>query len=684
MKRLLLLAGAALLAAGLLLACRGPAPGTTDAGDHLAPEKIAADVRAALDPTVDPCEDFYRYACGGWLATTELPPDRPRWGRGFSAIAERNLALEREILEQAAANPGDDPGLRKIGDYYAACMDEDAIEQAGLEPLRPWLEKIEAVDGPESLFHLAGEMFLVGAPVLFDAGVDADFANPDLYIAHFLQGGLGMPDREYYLDPGRRPLLERYRAFVARMLALTGEDEDTARRHADAIVALETRLAQASKPRRELRDPQKIYHKIDREGLVSLAPRLPWDAFFAGVGRTDVRDINVATPDFFPALQETVLGADLDTLRAYLRFHLVQGLARFLPRDFVEAAFEFYGKTLSGQQELRPRWKRCVAAVDDGLGELLGRAFVERAFAGESRDVAREMIGNVEAAFERNLEELDWMDEATKARAREKLHAIVNKVGYPDRWRTYDGVEVDRRSWFASGISARRFEAARQIRRIGQPVDRSEWHMTPPTVNAYYNPSANEMVFPAGILQPPFFHRDFPSPMNYGGMGMVMGHELTHGFDDQGRKFDGHGRMSEWWTPAVAKAFEERAACIEEQYAAYEVQPGVHLDGKLTLGENLADNGGIRLAWKAWSALGDDASLPGLDLTPQQLFFVAFAQTWCTVASPEYEKLAATVDPHSAPRFRVSGPLSILPAFAEAFGCREGTPMNPREKCRVW
>ena len=684
MKRILLLAGAALIAAGLLLACRGPVPGTTDAGDHLAPAEIAADVRAALDPAVDPCEDFYRYACGGWLATAELPPDRPRWGRGFSEIAERNLALEREILEQAAADPGDDPGLRKIGDYYAACMDEDAIEQAGLEPLRPWLEKIDAVDGPESLFRLAGEMFLVGAPVLFDAGVDADFANPDLYIAHFFQGGLGLPDREYYLDPGRKPLLEKYRAFVARMLALSGEAEDAARRHADAIVDLETRLAQASKPRRELRDPQKIYHKIDREGLVSLAPRLPWDAFFAGVGRTDVRDINVGTPDFFPALQETVLGTDLDVLRAYLRFHLVQGLARFLPRDFLEASFEFYGKTLSGQKELRPRWKRCVAAVDDALGELLGKAFVERAFAGDSRDMAREMIGNVEAAFDRNLDELDWMDEATKARAREKLHAIVNKVGYPDRWRTYDGVEVDRHSWFASGISARRFEAARQIRRIGQPVDRGEWHMTPPTVNAYYNPSANEMVFPAGILQPPFFHRDFPSPMNYGGMGMVMGHELTHGFDDQGRKFDAHGRMAEWWTPAVAKAFEERAACIEEQYAAYEVQPGVHLDGKLTLGENLADNGGIRLAWKAWSALGDDASLPGLELTPQQLFFVAFAQTWCTVASPEYEKLAATVDPHSAPRFRVNGPLSNLPAFAEAFGCSEGTPMNPREKCRVW
>ncbi len=684
MKRFLLLAAAACLAAGLLLACQGPGPASQDTGDHLAPAEIAASVRDTLDPSVDPCQDFYRYACGGWLATAELPPDRPRWGRGFSAIAERNLAIEREILEAAAADPGNDPGLRKIGDFWAACMDEEAIEQAGLEPLAPWFEKIDAVEGPETLFRVAGEMFQVGASVFFDAGVDADFDNPDLYIAHFFQGGLGLPDRDYYLDPHRKPILEAYREHVARMLALSGEDEAAAKNHAERIVALETRLARASKPRRELRDPRKIYHKIDREGLEKLAPRLPWDAFFAGVGRDDVRDINVATPDFFRALQDTVLGTDLDTLRAYLRFHLVQGLSGLLPRDFVEASFQFYGKTLSGQEKIRPRWKRCVAAVDDGLGELLGKAFVERAFAGESREMAREMIGNIEAAFEKNLEELDWMDEPTRERAREKLHAIVNKVGYPDKWRTYDGLEVDRHSWFASGVAARRFETARQVRRIGRPVDRSEWHMTPPTVNAYYNPSANEMVFPAGILQPPFFHRDFPAAMNYGGMGMVMGHELTHGFDDQGRKFDAHGRMADWWTPEVAKSFEERAACIERQYASYEVQPGVHLDGKLTLGENLADNGGIRLSWKAWSGLGDETALPGLDLTPRQLFFVAYAQTWCTLATPEYEKLAATVDPHSTPRFRVNGPLANLPAFAEAFGCAEGTPMNPKERCRVW
>ncbi len=684
MKRTLLLAAAAALAAGFLLACREPAPAAGDAGDHLQPGRIAAEVRAALDPSVDPCRDFYRYACGGWLASAKLPPDRPRWGRGFSAIAERNLALEREILEAAAADPGDDAGRRKIGDYWAACMDEDAIERAGLAPLEPWLRKIDAVDGPEAAFRLAGEMFQVGAPVFFAAGVDPDFANPDLYIAHFYQGGLGLPDRDYYLDPGKKEILAAYREHVARMLTLAGEPGDRAAQHAGAIVALETRLARASKPRRELRDPRKNYHKIDRAGLEKLAPRLPWDAFFAGVGREDVRDINVATPGFFTALQDAVLETDLEVLRAYLRFHLVEGLSDLLPRDFVRASFEFYGKTLAGQREIRPRWKRCVAAVDSGLGELLGRAFVERAFAGESRDIARRMIANVEAAFDRDLDELDWMDEPTRRRAREKLHAIVNKVGYPDRWRTYDGLSVDRHSWFASGIAARKFETARQVRRIGRPVDRGEWHMTPPTVNAYYNPSANEMVFPAGILQPPFFHRDFPAAMNYGGMGMVMGHELTHGFDDQGRKFDARGRMADWWTPSVAAAFEERAACIEHQYAAYEVQPGVHLDGRLTLGENLADNGGIRLSYAAWSGLGDDGRLPGLDLTPRQLFFVAYAQTWCTVATPQYEKLAATVDPHSTPRFRVNGPLSNLPAFAEAFGCAEGTPMNPRERCRVW
>jgi putative endopeptidase len=353
----------------------------------------------------------------------------------------------------------------------------------------------------------------------------------------------------------------------------------------------------------------------------------------------------------------------------------------------VDESFGFYGRELSGQKEIEPRWKRCVQATDDAVGEILGKAFVERQFAGESKTMALEMIQGIESAFAANLPDLSWMDDATRARAMEKMKALTNKIGYPDHWRDYSSLTFKKGDFFGNEIAARRFEARREVDRIGKPVDKTEWHMTPPTVNAYYNALANEMVFPAGIMQSPFFHRDFPAPMNYGGIGLVMGHELTHGFDDQGRKFDPKGRLEAWWDPSASKKFEERTACVEKLYEGYEVQPGVHLNGKLTMGENIADMGGVKEAYRAyhdWAGRQGDPEEKVAGLTPDQLFFVSFAQTWCTVASPEFERLRATVDPHSPPRFRIQGPLSNFPAFAKAFGCAEGTPMNPKNKCEIW
>jgi len=676
--------------AGCAGAHRDPAPTPSTTAPAASKTSVAATMQSVMDPKTDPCTDFYRYACGAWLDRTPIPADQPRWGRGFSEIRERNQNALRQILEEArTAKSGDS---QKIGAYYAACMDTKGIEAAGTAPLQPWMAEIDAAAGAPTLaptMALAAKLQSAGAGALFGWQSAGDFKNPEVGILHLQQGGLGLPDRDYYLkeDAAGKQVLEAYRGHVGRMLVLAGEPQAAADADAARVLDFETRLARASKPRAELRDPDKNYHKLDRAGLATLTPDLPWDAYFGGLGRPDLDGINVGQPEFFQALDRELKDAEPATRAAYLRWHLVHGLQDLLPEAFAQEDFALYGKTLQGQKELEPRWKRCVAQVDEGLGEILGKAFVDRNFPGDSKQISLEMIQRVEAAFASRLPDLTWMDDATRARALEKLHAVRNQIGYPDKWRSYAGLEVTPDAWLKDGLAARAFETKRRITKVGKPVDRDEWLATPPTVNAYYNPLFNQMVFLAGILQPPFFDRSFPAPMNFGAIGMVMGHELTHGFDDQGRKFDKQGKLVEWWEPAVSERFEERAQCVDDLYSSYEVQPGVHLNGKLTMGENIADLGGIKQAYIAYQGWKKEHGTPKVDvpgITDDQLVFLGYAQAWCTVTTPEFDKLRAATDPHSNPRSRVNGPLSQLPAFSAAFACKAGAPMNPEKKCEVW
>lgn len=653
------------------------------------PASVALSVLEALDRKADPCQDFYRYACGSWLDTTQIPADQPAWGRSFSTIQKRNEEINRDILEAAAKDPGPDAELAKLGRFYGTCVDEDAIERSGAAPLKPVLDRIDAVQDAGQFLGLVGELHRIEVGALFDVEVEADFKDPDTSIAFFNQGGLGLFDRDYYLEDDEQStgLRGEYQAHVARMLALLGESAEESARGAGEVVSFETELAKVSRPRVDLRDPDKNYNRLDLVGLEKLAPAVPWSAYLAAIGYPDLRQIAVGQPEFYEGLSKIVARAQPATLRSYLRWFLVHDTAPLLSKSFVDENFAFFSATLMGQKEIKPRWKRCVAATDAALGELLGKYYIERAFAGESKTMALDLIHRIEAAFKSGLPELSWMDPATRQRALEKLASVTNKIGYPDSWRDYSSLRVERGSYFQNAAAARTFEYQRQRDKVGKPVDRKEWGLSPPTVNAYYNPLINEMVFPAGIMQPPFFERGYPVAMNYGGIGMVMGHELTHGYDDQGRKFDPKGRLSEWWEPSAVEKFEKQAACVTDLYSSYEPQPGVHVNGKLTLGENIADFGGIKEAYRAYRAWEAEqgAPSPAVDgLTNEQLFFIGFAQSWCTLLTPEIERLLITLDPHSPPRYRVNGPVSNFPEFGEVFACKEGAPMRPEKICTVW
>lgn len=644
-----------------------------------APEgSVAAEIEAALDRSVDPCDDFYQFACGGWMASNEIPSDQVRWGRSFSEIAKRNEELLRTILEEDTSSR---PGV-----LYATCMDTEAIDAAGAAPLEPLFAKIDAAADKKAFAGVAGELGAVGVDLLFGAWPSADYEDPDLTVLHILQGGIGLPDRDYYLGDRGASLREGYLAYVSGTLGLAGASEADAAAQAEAIVAFETRLAEISRPRSELYDPSTTHHRKTRAELAELSPGMDFEGLFAGLGH-DVQAINVMTPEYFEALSTVLDETDLDTLKAYARYHTAAQLTPYLSSAFVDQRFAFFGKQLSGQQEQRPRWKRCVSQVDRAVGELLGKAYVDRAFAGASKDIALEMIGGIEKAFEEGLADLEWMDDDTRAKAAEKAQQVTNKIGYPDEWETYEGLDFESGQHFANMLAVNTWGVNDALAKVGQPVDKTEWYMSPPTVNAYYNPSANEIVFPAGILQAPFFDASYPRALNYGAIGMVVGHELTHGFDDDGRKFDGAGKMHEWWAPEVAERFEERAACVVEQYGGYEVE-GTALNGELTLGENIADLGGIKQAYRAYvawvEANGAEADVAGF--TPEQLVFLGFAQSWCSEATPEYAVMQATVDSHSPAQYRVHGSLVNTPEFGEAFGCEVGSPMRPSEDeiCEVW
>lgn len=670
------------------LAARPKVPGDAPAGADLTLDAIAAAVTASMDPAADPCVDFYRYACGGWLDQVELPADQSEWVRSFSVIHERNRELLRELVEEAARQPGDDPDRLRVGRFYGACMDEAAIERADLAPLAPWLARLDAATTAAELFALGGELATLESAPFFDLDVFADLKDPDTQVAHFSQGGLGLPERDYYLSDSqeKRELRVKYQTHVARMLELSGLDAAVAAERAPAVLAFETALARGSRTIEQMRRVEELHHRLDAAGLAQLAPLLPWERYFRALGRPDLTTINLLTPEFFVTLEREVRAAPVETLRAYLRYHLLAATATLLPRRIYDQHFDFQGRTLAGQQEPQPRWKRCIGATEQALGEAIGKLYVAQRFTGRSKQIATAMIGDIADAFAASLAGLDWMDEPTRLAAQIKMGTLAMKIGYPDGWRDYSALDLARQSHFANAVAARRHETARRLAQVGQPVDRKEWPMNAQTVNASYNPLQNTFTYPAGILQPPFFHKDFPLAMNLGGIGYVMGHELTHGFDDQGRKFDARGALRDWWSEASVAGFDQRASCIREQYGRYEVEPGVAVNGELTLGENIADNGGLKQAWavlqRRQAERGEGPRVAGL--TEDQLFFVAAAQVWCTESTPESERLQVQTDPHSPSKFRVVGPLVNHPGFAPSFACAAGTPMNPREKCAVW
>lgn len=640
----------------------------------------------ALDRSVEPCEDFYRFACGGWVDTTTIPADRPAWYRSFSEIQEHNLLMLRRILDDTAAGWLKTPYGEKLGAYWATCMDEEEIPEESVRTLREALERIEGVSGKASFAREVARLQSQGVDAFFGFGSMQDFRDVSQMIAAVDQGGLGLPDREYYLrqDERSRDLREAYAAHIAKMLVLSGVAEASASSQAEQILQIETALAEVSMPRVDRRDPYKVYNRLDRAGLQEAAPTFDWAEFFKTMGKPDLQAINVTSPEFFSGFSRLLQERPMGELQAYLRWHLIDFAAPALTAPFVEADFAFSSK-LSGEEEILPRWKRCIASVDGAMGQALSRPFVAETFAAESKETAQELIRGIEAAFERSVEGLDWMDDSTRKEALIKLEKVKNKIGYPEKWRSYDSLEVSRSSFLENRFAANRFETKRDLHKIGKPVDRDEWYMSPSTVNAYYNSLSNEMVFPAGILQSPFFSLEGSAAANAGAIGMVMGHELTHGFDDKGREFDADGNLRDWWSPEVAAAYTEKAQCVVDQYDAYTILGDVHLNGQLTLGENIADIGGLQLAW---SAFADGRELSGekdsSGFTEAQQFFLSFAQSWCAARRPDYARLLVTVDSHSPPEFRVNGAVTNAPQFQEAFACPAGSPMAPADRCEIW
>jgi len=634
---------------------------------------------ADMDPSVPPCRDFFQYANGSWIKANPIPADQGAWG-AFSQARERNRLILKEILEDSAAADAPPGSLQqKVGDFYASGMDTRAIDRAGLAPLRPVLARIDAIrDGHGLAAALARGRLEGGAPG-FSFRVGQDDRQSSVCIAQFAQGGLGLPDRDDYTsqDPRSQELRAKYLEHVARMFGLAGEKPLLARAHAGMVLALETRLAGASMTRTELRDPVAVYHKLTVAELAALAPGFDWAGFreVLGLGGEPVL---VRQPGFFREFAAMARELPLAQWKAYLRWNALSSSASCLAAPFERESFAFYGTVLGGIREQQARWKRVQDAADRALGEALGRLYVERTFSRQAKARALELVGNLRAALADRIGSLDWMGPATRAAALDKLAALTVKVGYPDHWRDYSALAVTRASYADNVFRARAFAFRRQLARLGRPVDRGEWEMTPPTVNAYYNPQLNEIVFPAGILQPPFFDPGADDAVNYGAIGMIIGHEMTHGFDDQGRQYDAQGNLKDWWTPEDSRAFAARTGLLVRQFDALEALPGLHLNGRLTLGENIADLGGLKLAFAAFRRSQEGRPRPAdLDgFTAEQRFFLAYAQAWQFHAREEVVRMQVRVDPHAPPRFRVDAPLANLPEFLQAFGCGAGTPLD--------
>jgi len=641
---------------------------------------------SSMDTTVDPCTDFYTYSCGNWMKKNPIPPDQSDWG-AYSKLQDETLEALRGLLETAAkAGPGRNVNDQKIGDYYGACMDESTVDKLGAKPIAAALAEIAALKNKRQFAALIAAAPRPGI-YSFRYHSSQDFKDSTRQVAYVDQGGLGLPDRDFYFkdDAKSVDLRKAYVAHVAKTFELLGDTAVAAQHEADTVMRMETALAAGSQTRVERRDPHNLDHTMEIKGLTALAPSFDWPQFFAKTGTPGVHSLNVASPKFFKAFEGELKKETLADWKNYLRWHLALSQSQYLAAPFLKENFEFYGRTLQGLKEMEPRWKKCVNEVDGDLGEALGQAYVEKYFPPDAKLRAAKMVQGIQQAMERDLQALPWMSDTTKTKAFEKLHGVMNKVGYPDRWRDYSKLAIVAGDYAGNGNRGSRFEYERGLAKIGQPVDRAEWEMTPPTVNAYYDAQMNNINFPAGILQPPLFDATTDDAPNYGDTGGTIGHELTHGFDDEGRRFDAVGNLRDWWTPEDGKEFEKRAACVSDQYSGYTIVDDIKINGKLTLGEDVADLGGLILAYMAWKDATKDLKLDLIEgLTPEQRFFVGYGQSWCTNERDEVKRLRATTDPHSPEKYRTNGVVSNMQEFQQAFHCKAGAAMVNKNRCQVW
>jgi endothelin-converting enzyme/putative endopeptidase len=659
------------------------------AQEPVLPYYPSLDLRS-MDRSIDPCVNFYEYSCGGWKKNNSIPADQTSWSV-YGKLYQDNLNFLRAILEEAAVDsPKRDLVTKEIGDFYAACLDEATVEKRGIAPVQNELHAIARLKSARDLAPLIARLQLAHRQeILFNSGSMQDLDNSEQVIAEIDQGGLGLPDRDYYTkeDEKSKETRARYLEHVERVFELMGENEAAAKKNAATVMRLESDLAKASMTRVDRRDPYKLKHKMKVEELGALAPRFDWKAYFGEAQYPEFQTLNVNTPDFFKEMNTLLVREPLDDWRTYLRFHLVDSASPYLSSKFVDENFNFYRKYLRGVKQQQPRWKRCVSYTDHNLDDALGQAYVAKVFSPALKESTLDMVRRIENSMAVRIQQLDWMSPQTKEQALLKLHGIRNKIGYPDKWRDYSSIKLARDDFAGNVQRVAAFESRRQINKIGKPVDHGEWEIPPPTVDAYYDPQMNDINFPAGVLEPPLYDAKMDDAPNYGDTGGTIGHELTHGFDDEGSQYDAKGNLRNWWTKDDRDKFEARTKCVEDQYGGYIVVDDIHINSELTLGEDVADLGGEILAYMAWQEATKDKDLKPIDgLTPEQRFFIGFAQWDCSNERPEDLRVQAMTDPHSPPEYRINGVLLNIPEFEKAFGCQPGQPMTkPREKvCRVW